>query len=1140
MINKKQISLILSSVLLINSIVSIPVNTYGFQTATSSNAYYNGSINVSTPSNAEKQEIVEEEIIKDNDNIKEETEEKKEIIIATDSNATDSNADKVICDECLMFNSHSKDCSQYVPECECDYLDEIHDESCPLYEPPLMFSTRPVPLNESENVSFVETSKNVIYDEATGSYKLSIESWLNGSPTIVEHYRIPSDIIFILDQSGSMDYCFGCGRDDMKNIITFYSGATAKTYYCLNEDKTATIPVYYCDLSNTECTHKYAGWYDVNHSTNPNEGTLYSPSIGDSDVKAGTYASYMRKFYKESSMKTVATSSYFVVKGEYYRKSGGNYIKQYYCSTCCCWYDDADHSTHAYTDAEGNKSTGTKEAHIPDSKSGDNSLYANVFYYYERHPIAAGEISQMKKTDTYYIRTYNCTKGDNYSAVTYCSQCDGWHLTTDTTHNKTYTPTKNTLYTECTNITISRYDALQNALKKFLENVYKDSAGEDGELNTEDDVNNRIGMVGFAASDTSTNILLSYASSPGVQETVTYKTLNADTTGNYYKNALQSVNLQEGQDVINTAVTKLKKTGNTETFKGLDMAKKIIEHNPIPVGEQRGRVVIVFTDGEPSSSLKDKYGQTSTWSHCDEALDYGYELKNDYGTIIYSIGVFLGADNSNMLTTCEKTGTNKNKFMHLLSSNYMDAVVLRDAYDETDVNPKLTEDKTYYLSAVTTDELNSIFENISNELSQAGGTNITTLNDASSVKDYMDPRFEIKGEISAYTEAFTGVVDGEKTWEKEDDEIDDSIVINEYDDHVEVTGFSFIDNYIATDIVGEDEIPRGRKLVVEFEIKQKEENLGGIKMATNIGYSSGVYNDSNILMKNFQTPHTDIPTNIKLEKSLHGLQAEVDKQFEFNITYEKFIEFEDIGETNIIGENNGNYLKAVGENTSNQYFISKSSGKQVIEDVIVGTTLTIKEDGDNYRLKSVIVTDANDEVIEDAIVSENNGIFTIKVFPGMTITFTNKTPFSNTLFIEQTIKAEDAAVLQDEPIFMFKVYGTDENDEYHEIMETLKFTKSDLKNKVDSNGNVTLSIELELPIGFAYTIEQIRSNQYALKNINVKKGTVITNKNIAVADLSVEMETIVEYVNYHDYSSGLMSAKIIVNKLPGNKNITGI
>lgn len=106
-----------------------------------------------------------------------------------------------------------------------------------------------------------------------------------------------------------------------------------------------------------------------------------------------------------------------------------------------------------------------------------------------------------------------------------------------------------------------------------------------------------------------------------------------------YSTALQDMSTTNGKSNVAASLNALQASGATRTDYGLIMAKGILDANPVPTGETRNRVVIVFTDGSPT----DYNGFQKNVAN--SAISTANAIKAE-GTTVYSIGIFSGADAS--------------------------------------------------------------------------------------------------------------------------------------------------------------------------------------------------------------------------------------------------------------------------------------------------------------------------------------------------------------------------------------------------------------------------------------------------------------------------------------------------------------
>ena len=910
----------------------------------------------------------------------------------------------------------------------------------------------------------IYTSKTVIYDENEKSYSLRLESYLTGEPTITTAERIPSDIIMVLDQSGSMDYCFICGDDDMDSKYHAWSGIKFTTqYYCKDASGKNDVELHFCDGQTEECAYvKYMrtkknpdtnythsrGWYDVDHTEIAKFGIRYVPSIGDSIKHVGDSYSYMRIFYTDENCQNKAVIN-INENGVYYRKETGNYIRLYYCDECCAWFDTDEHNNHR--SGENVKNENFANPRIPDGESGDDSLRAFEFWHdVKNHKISAQDV----KTEIgYYVKTKDYATGDVYERVKYCKECTAWHIENSGDHAVKYCPNENVFYLNCKDVTVNRKEALQNALNLFLEDIYADSAGKDEQLGTADDVDNRIAMVGFGSYDTptgnydATNAVLTYSEDGSSSKIIGY----GIATQNHYKGALQSVSNENGQSVVNDAVAKLLMVSNTETYKGMRMAQNVFEQNPVG-NEKRNRIVVVFTDGIPYSPDTDSSGRTGNYAFANDALTTAKELKAD-GVTVYTIGVFDGADASKLSDHCNSATYTANKFMHLLSSNFLDATKMEDKYAESD-NSNLKDGNSFYLSANTTEALNNIFKAIAQNIT-GGGAHITTMDQTTQVKDVVSAHFVIpEGQtVSVHTEKFTG----NTTWVNDQNtEIDQLLKLERDGNAITVTGFNFAQHYVATDIDHGEEKPRGRKLVIEIPIAVAETNNGGVNQPTN-NSSSGIYLNDKCL-ENFDMPYVDIPTNVQITKTVVGKNVSSDKKFDFEISYTKF---NNVYKGN--DQSSGNYLETKENLEYNHEDVKKevelaNNGNESLVDVLVDSEITIKELATSDYLVEYSLDGGKEWNILNA---DANGdcTLTLSVTAGMNI------QIRNTIQIVDLIIEKDG--IQDADNHNADTFGKEEKQS--SIFKVTGPNNLELEVAIVGNESVTIK---NLPVG-EYKVEEL-------------------------------------------------------------------
>ena len=391
----------------------------------------------------------------------------------------------------------------------------------------------------------------------------------------------------------------------------------------------------------------------------------------------------------------------------------------------------------------------------------------------------------------------------------------------------------NRLYLKTAATTTTRLEALKNAVTAFANAVAEKAKGEDGQMGTEDDVNHRIAVVGYASRADSNNPWINTEVFIGSNQ-YNYNVNAKD----YYGSAFQSMNTQQGQANVSASIDALDANGATYTNYGLEMANGILDASPVQTGEKRNRVIILFSDGYPGRNADD-FNQTAA----NSALDQATTAKNA-GVSLYSVGIFSGADAT---TPGNKDGNNTeaaNWFMQQVSSN-----------NGTVQNP------SYYLSAADAGALNEIFQQISQQIETGGSS--TTLSSETVIRDIIAPAFTLPegaaaDSITLETWKYNGPDNGpDSAWTKNDYAMGAWATVD--GDQVSVTGFNFAEHYVGTVTDNGTVTYRGHKLVITFTVTPRPGFFGGNGVYTNT--SAGVYEDSDatdpVLI--FERPTVNVP-----------------------------------------------------------------------------------------------------------------------------------------------------------------------------------------------------------------------------------------------------------------------------------------
>lgn len=375
-----------------------------------------------------------------------------------------------------------------------------------------------------------------------------------------------------------------------------------------------------------------------------------------------------------------------------------------------------------------------------------------------------------------------------------------------------------------------RLTALKTAVNNFAESVAAKAKGSDGQYGGEDDVNYRIAVVEFAS-----------------------KAYNLT-------NGLVDMDTSRGLTQVKNEVSGLQAGGDTYPATGLDMANSIFDANPISGDGQRGRVVIMFTDGYPAENGTDNINYTL----CDKAIASAQTSKRTYGATVYTVGIFSGANpNSNIDTNfdygnrrdAEKQLVAANRYMHYTSSNFQNAKSLRNGGEKSG--------SSYYLAASNANSLNDVFKSIS----QTIGSTPVELTRTSVLRDVISDSFTLPegytdGDIKAYSvscESSTKNADGTYTytWKTTPDADKYDVTVADDNKTINVTDFDYAANWVDQYDVGGSK-SHGKKLVVEIPIVLDPDATGSVD--TN-GPASGIYAsaDAETAFANFKTPTVYVP-----------------------------------------------------------------------------------------------------------------------------------------------------------------------------------------------------------------------------------------------------------------------------------------
>ena len=633
-----------------------------------------------------------------------------------------------------------------------------------------------------------------------GSYTITLEAYATGAKVISDITKdVPTDIILVLDQSGSMANDIGTVSFQQYQDSSSLFGTTYRTR---NQD-------YYEYRHNGGSSNL---WHKLADDSYVSVSVTWEEDYGYTSIDNG----------KNNSTQGGATN-YYNNRNNLYARVNGEYQQVSVERS-----GSGNNRTYTYTLSDGTQIASSRGHTASPSFS---NIDGTVLY-----------LRGIVRTYTY---TYTDSNGNEQT------------IGTSAGAETVFSPR---LYERVTSTSGggTRLDALKNAVNNFASAVHTKSLGKDGQVGGGDDIDHRIALVGFSSPDyNNTELLTGNSINQGSWKGTDIG--NNEYTGYYYfptgyemngpqygsisdaqyKAALLAMNTDAGLSGVTSGVNALTAWGGTRTDNGLAMANKIFEQNPIPNGEKRNRVVIVFTDGIPGLTGYDSDVASS-------AITQASTAKSTYGATVYTIGIFSGAD----ATSAGSTGYNSsdadkgNYFLQRVSSN-----------------TQYPQSPSYYLSAADSGSLNNIFQQISDQIETGGSS--STLTSEAVVKDIISPQFTLPegataNSITLETYRCTGKnANGDYTWSKNANAMGATAAIS--GDQVNVTGFNFSENYVGTVTENGSTSYRGNKLVISFKVQPKAGFLGGNEVYTNT--SAGIYENGSAEnpLLTFDRPTVNVP-----------------------------------------------------------------------------------------------------------------------------------------------------------------------------------------------------------------------------------------------------------------------------------------
>ena len=353
--------------------------------------------------------------------------------------------------------------------------------------------------------------------------------------------------------------------------------------------------------------------------------------------------------------------------------------------------------------------------------------------------------------------------------------------------------------------------ALKQAVHSFVDVIAADAQ----QFNVE----HRISIVKYAS-----NVFYPNNNSESSLTEGNHRGANGNNSYNYTEVLINRKDPKTEATYIKNQVTALQAGGATASDYGMNKARYLLASIPADEFEERTKVVVMFTDGEPTHA--NQFDNTVA----NSTINYAYQMKHsgtvsgteyDFEATVYTVGVF---DNET---------TNIHTYMGRTSSNYPDATSM--------TNVCVQESEDYYFTAESADALSDIFEAIAQE---SGGSDME-MGSETIVQDVISPSFQLNipeganagTTIKAYAPKCIGKENDRFVFDEEIDgatrlTIDDDGVVsggaenrladgivnyNPTTKTLTFTNFNFEAMYVAQEVDGQGhplDVYIGRKLVI--------------------------------------------------------------------------------------------------------------------------------------------------------------------------------------------------------------------------------------------------------------------------------------------------------------------------------------
>ena len=479
-----------------------------------------------------------------------------------------------------------------------------------------------------------------------GTWTITLEAFATGTVTRTYTEKVkPTDVIMILDQSGSMD-----SSDQYIENSGFALATTMPTNEQLAEGNTV---YYHFDANDQKYYPVTATEVLVTHDT-------YWAVGKDCTIDGKAYQAGDRFCLESGAEGKVATSwtyNNFTSKFEHDR---GYLLGDY-----MLYQMSGSWSNYTYTQRLGTDAT--QNGQVLSGVSGynrDAALKAlrNKYPGYQVDQVTTFSGVNRIYYALVYIPAELVDNNTYYYTYTYMDdQNQLWTLGHSSTHNNADQEKYNlgNLYVT-SNSKGPRLTALKTAATAFINHMYSASNKQMAD--------HRIAVVGFASTSTSgtgygneymySNTELFVGATQynymqgGKESTISSgdyysngKLKAGDVEGNIYLHALQNVRTNEGHNNLLTSIGALGAKGGTFPSHGFEMAVEIAKtHKDVYTSGERDLIIIFMTDGEPSWAEKDSWdasnGQRGPKGvEADKTIALANTLKTEYKATIKTVAL---------------------------------------------------------------------------------------------------------------------------------------------------------------------------------------------------------------------------------------------------------------------------------------------------------------------------------------------------------------------------------------------------------------------------------------------------------------------------------------------------------------------